>query len=126
MFPAAGMRRRKTMSVKVALASTDGKVVNEHFGRARNFLIFDVSKSGFEFVKRVEVEPACDGGSHEVAAFARIADALSGTKAVFAAKIGEGAAAYFESRGFSVFESPCPIRPLLEKVVKDNLIPELQ
>lgn len=118
------MRRRMTMSIKVALASTDGKVVNEHFGRASGFLIFDISGTGFEFVKRVEVKPACDGGSHEAGAFDRIADALSGTKAIFAAKIGDGAAAYLESRGFSVFESPCPIRPLLEKVVKERLIPE--
>ena len=54
------------MSIKVALASTDGKVVNEHFGRASGFLIFDISGTGFEFVKRVEVKPACDGGSMPV------------------------------------------------------------
>lgn len=34
------------MSFKVAVASSDGKSINQHFGQAENFLIFEIEKNG--------------------------------------------------------------------------------
>ena len=36
------------MSYKVAFASTDGKVVNEHFGRARQFHIVEIDDKDYK------------------------------------------------------------------------------
>src|SRR3972149_5983876 len=40
--------------VKVAVASADGKMVNLHFGKATQFLIFQVGQKGIEFVEKRE------------------------------------------------------------------------
>jgi len=50
------------MSIKVAVASNDGKVINQHFGHAQEFLIFDLNDDGtFEFVETRENVPTCNG-----------------------------------------------------------------
>ncbi|MBP2045245.1 NifB/NifX family molybdenum-iron cluster-binding protein [Methanobacterium aggregans] len=51
------------ISIRVAVASSDGKYVNQHFGHAGQFLIFDVDRSGnYEFLELRENVPSCKGG----------------------------------------------------------------
>jgi len=38
------------MSYEIAVASSDGKVVNQHFGKATNFLIFEVEGDNFKYI----------------------------------------------------------------------------
>ncbi len=40
--------------MKVAFATTDGKNVNDHFGWAKQFAVYDVNKDGSSFVEIVE------------------------------------------------------------------------
>ncbi|WP_407427312.1 NifB/NifX family molybdenum-iron cluster-binding protein [Treponema sp.] len=49
---------------KVAVATSDGKTVDSHFGHAQSFLIFEVDeKSGsFEDIEERDVTAACSGG----------------------------------------------------------------
>ena len=37
--------------MKVAFATTDGKQIDEHFGRAGMFAIYDVLETGFSFIE---------------------------------------------------------------------------
>ena len=39
------------MSLRVAVASSDGKTVNEHFGQASRFLIFDIKYDLIELIE---------------------------------------------------------------------------
>ena len=39
------------MDVKIAIASSDGLTVNEHFGRAHSFIIYRLHDAGYEFVE---------------------------------------------------------------------------
>jgi Dinitrogenase iron-molybdenum cofactor. len=44
--------------MKIAVASSDGEKVDQHFGQAKHFLIFQMGKSGLEFVDlREKIEP---------------------------------------------------------------------
>lgn len=53
-------RGRKDMSYRVAAASTDGKVVNQHFGRAELFHIFEISEDeGYRFLESRKVDACC-------------------------------------------------------------------
>ncbi len=45
--------------MRVAVASTDGKVINQHFGHADQFLIFDLSGSDPEFIELRKCSPIC-------------------------------------------------------------------
>jgi nitrogen fixation protein NifX len=36
--------------MRIAVASTDGKDVNEHFGKAQRFLIYDLTAEGSKFI----------------------------------------------------------------------------
>ena len=110
------------MAYRVAVASTDGKVVNEHFGHAEAFHVFDVGETGFTFLESRAVAPACGPDGHEDSAFDRIVALLSDCDAIFVARIGHGAAEYMISRGVRVFESPYAIEDVLAKVVQDRLL----
>ena len=50
---------------KVAVATSDGKTVDSHFGHVSNFLIFEVDEESgkFEDVEERDVRAACSGGS---------------------------------------------------------------
>lgn len=44
---------------KFAVGTSDGKVVNAHFGRTPMFLIYDISKESIEKIEVRENEPGC-------------------------------------------------------------------
>ena len=50
---------------KVAVATSDGKTVDSHFGHVSNFLIFEVDEESgkFEDVEERDVQAACSGGT---------------------------------------------------------------
>ena len=49
--------------MKIAFATTDGVNVNEHFGRAGMFAIYDMTKEGYTFV---ELRKFADGRDKEI------------------------------------------------------------
>jgi predicted Fe-Mo cluster-binding NifX family protein len=79
------------MDVKIAFASSDDRTVNEHFGRARSFLIYRIHDDRHELIEKRELAPACVGQSHDDDALARSALVLADCRGVVAAQIGAGA-----------------------------------
>ena len=52
--------------MKIAVASTNGLDVNEHFGRVREFLVYQMDSGELHFVARRSVAPLSTGDrSHE-------------------------------------------------------------
>ena len=107
---------------KIAAASTDGVNINEHFGRASIFRIYEINKDGCSYIEPRDAVAACQHAhSHNQTNFDRIIDLLSDCDAVFVSKIGEGAAAYLISRGLRVFEVSGEINAVFEKVIEDKI-----
>ena len=79
------------MDVKIAIASSNGISVNEHFGRTQVFRIFRLHDEGHEFLETRQNTPPCSGHAHDDQALARTAEALSDCRGVVAAQIGPGA-----------------------------------
>jgi predicted Fe-Mo cluster-binding NifX family protein len=53
------------MAWKIALASSDGIIIDEHFGKCHWFYIVDLSADGtYVDVEKRFVDPACRGGAH--------------------------------------------------------------
>jgi predicted Fe-Mo cluster-binding NifX family protein len=112
------------MSIRAAVSSTDGKVINQHFGKTEFFLIFELRGGEFQYVEKRSVKPCCNMGEHEENAFEKTAKALNDCQIILVSKIGGGAADYMESRGFAVYESPFPINAVLNKLITDGLVNE--
>lgn len=109
-------------TVRIALASSDGKVINQHFGHATTFHVFDIVDNTARFVESRDVNQCCNGGFHKISAFEKVANTLSDCKAIIVAKIGEGASSFLEGKGFEVFEAPYLISAVLEKLISEKLL----
>jgi predicted Fe-Mo cluster-binding NifX family protein len=79
------------MDVKIAVASSDGVTINEHFGRAASFLVYQLHDQGWKLLESREISPACSGGEHSDDALERAARAIADCRGVVAARIGPGA-----------------------------------
>ncbi|MBQ1463582.1 MAG: dinitrogenase iron-molybdenum cofactor biosynthesis protein [Ruminococcus sp.] len=111
------------MVYRLAVASTDGIVVNQHFGHAQQFHIIEIDPENlaYSYAGTRETERVCQGHFHNESSFDKVIDVLSDVHAVIVAKIGQGASQQLESRGLTVYEAPFPIEPLMEKVISDKL-----
>ncbi|MGN1090040.1 MAG: NifB/NifX family molybdenum-iron cluster-binding protein [Huintestinicola sp.] len=107
---------------RVAVATSDGVTVNEHFGKANFFRIYELDSSGYRYVETRDAVEACQHvRTHSETDFDRVISLLSDCQALFVQKIGEGAAAYLISRNVRVFEVNASVDLLLKKVISDNL-----
>ncbi|HEY3327519.1 MAG TPA: nitrogenase cofactor biosynthesis protein NifB [Novimethylophilus sp.] len=76
------------MKVLVAVATTGGGKVNEHFGHATEFQIFELTPSSATFVGHRRVDLYCQGGFGEDEQLPSIVNAINDCHAVLVAKIG--------------------------------------
>ncbi len=111
------------MVYRIAVASTDGIVVNQHFGHAQQFHIIEIDPENltYSYAGTRVTERVCQGHFHNDSSFDKVIDVLSDVHAVIVAKIGQGASQQLESRGLTVYEAPFPIEPLIEKIINDKL-----
>ena len=108
---------------RVAIATTDGVSVNEHFGRANFFRVYQLDGDSYQYIDTRDAVAACQHPrTHSQTDFDRIIDLLSDCDALFVQKIGEGAAAYLIEKNVRVFEVNGEIEPLLKKVISDGLL----
>lgn len=88
--------------MKIAIVSTDGKHVNEHFGKAERFLIYEAGAAGLTSIAERKVSCLSTGDkSHQfdAARFESVAQALEGCKRVYCTRIGDRPRQELEKRG---------------------------
>ncbi len=90
--------------MKIPVVSTDGINVNDHFGKAERFLIYEMGKEGISQLELDEVKaPSLSEGdkSHTFnkIRFDTIAKALEGCTQVYSTKIGDKPRQELENRG---------------------------
>lgn len=86
---------------RIAAVSTDGLHVNEHFGKAKRFLIYDVEDQ-ISWVEDRPTESLSVGDPDhpfDVDKFDRIASALKDCSKVYVSQIGETPAAKLKALG---------------------------
>jgi nitrogen fixation protein NifB len=76
------------LSARVAVATRGDGLVNQHFGHAREFLVYDVDRSGARLVAPRAVDRYCRGGEGEEDALAAVLRALADCQAVLVAMVG--------------------------------------
>lgn len=78
----------RDIRILVAVATKGQSRINEHFGHASEFQIYQVSGAGTKFVGHRRVDLYCQGGFGEEDALATVVRAINDCHAVFVAKIG--------------------------------------
>ncbi|MDR1136270.1 MAG: dinitrogenase iron-molybdenum cofactor biosynthesis protein [Clostridiales Family XIII bacterium] len=111
------------MKHRIAVSTTDGLTVYQHFGKSREFLIVDIDgdeyKSG---ERRIVAEPPCGAGGHNTALFDAVLELLGDCEAVVTAVIGQGAAEYLMVKGMRVFEGPGIVDNVLRTIASKRML----
>lgn len=74
--------------VLVAVATKGSALINEHFGHAKEFQVYELSSGGAKFIGHRRVDLYCQGGYAEEGKLETIIRAINDCHAVFIAKIG--------------------------------------
>ncbi len=106
--------------VKIAIASTDGKIINQHFGRTDRFYIVNCDEESGEYdsVEIRYVTPVCQSGNHSDEALLKNIKSLSDCDYILAGRIGPRAEREIERMGIHSFEIQGVISELIEKLLK--------
>lgn len=109
------------MSYKIAVASSDGKVVNQHFGRADKFYIVEVlDDQSFAYRETREFGAVCAGGEHDENTLEKTASALSDCRYVLVSQIGPGAEYALSKQDITVFSISHFIDEAVKKIIHYN------
>lgn len=76
------------IKVLIAVATKGAGLINEHFGHATEFQVYELSRSGAKFVDHRRVAHYCQGGYGAQDDLAAIIRSINDCRAVFVARIG--------------------------------------
>ena len=104
---------------KIAVASSDGIVVNNHFGRAKEFYIYQIDdKEQIHFLEKRKVTSVCEGGNHDNERLKTNLEKLGDCKYLLVSRIGSGAASVAESLGIESYEISGMIEESIEQLIQ--------
>jgi len=108
-------RVKNSPKILVAVATKGGGIVNQHFGHAKEFQIFEVDANEAKFVGHRKIDQYCQGGYGEEATLDHVIKAIADCKAVLASKIGGCPQEELKKAGLQVVEA----YDVIEKVARE-------
>ncbi|MEL6489939.1 MAG: nitrogenase cofactor biosynthesis protein NifB [Cyanobacteria bacterium J06621_3] len=109
-------------SVLVAVATKGGGVVNQHFGHAKEFMIYEVDATDAKFIGHRKVADYCQGGYGEEATLTGIIDTVSDCKAVLASKVGPCPKKDLQKAGLVVVEAYDVIETVARQFYDEHIL----
>jgi nitrogen fixation protein NifB len=100
--------------ILVAVATKGGGLVNQHFGHAKEFQIYEVDANEAKFVGHRKIDNYCQSGYGEEATLEYTIKALADCKAILVSKVGECPKADLQTAGLVVVEA----YDVIEKVAR--------
>jgi nitrogen fixation protein NifX len=105
------------MSIKIAVASSDGKYINQHFGMASQFLIFQLNDDGtHKFLELRKNKPACSTEGHSELSLEESVKLISDCQAVLTSQIGPGAIDLLLKNNIDPYIAPTFIEDALKQL----------
>ncbi len=105
-------------SYRVAVASSDGIVVNQHFGHAETFYIYQIESNALIGVRQIRhMKAVCNLGEHDHDRLRENLQSLQDCDYLLVSKIGNGAASCAQQFGILPMELPGLITEALQKVI---------
>jgi nitrogen fixation protein NifB len=101
----AGKKYANSPKILVAVATKGGGLVNQHFGHAKEFQIYEVGGNEVRFVSHRKIDQYCQGGYSEEASFEHIMKAIADCKAVLVSKIGNCPQEKLQEAGIKTVEA---------------------
>ncbi|HEY9831837.1 MAG TPA: nitrogenase cofactor biosynthesis protein NifB [Stenomitos sp.] len=101
--------------ILLAVATKGGGLVNQHFGHAKEFQIFEVDANDAKFVGHRKIDHYCQSGYGEEATLEHIIKAISDCKAVLVSKIGHCPQEELQKAGLQTVEA----YDVIEKVARE-------
>jgi predicted Fe-Mo cluster-binding NifX family protein len=97
--------------MRIAVVSRSGSAVDDHFGRAEGFLVYELSDGKLSFVARRSAKPLSTGdGGHgfDEERFRNVADVIKDCQRVYAVRTGDRPKEELKKRGIEAiaFEGP--------------------
>ncbi len=102
--------------IKIAVASSDGKVINAHFGRTPQFLIFELTNDGIEFIERRENAPGCSQLNVPLGTMEETIECISDCSIILVSKIGQTMVEKLHSMGITAIKKPQMIDDALRDI----------
>lgn len=103
---------------RVAAASSDGIVINQHFGRADTFYIYEVARTGnYRFLETRIVTPICNGGNHNEERLCSNINKFKDCKYIIVSRMGIGAANRLEQSGIIPMELSGMIEESIDRLI---------
>lgn len=105
----------------IAVATKDGKIINQHFGHAERFLLYEVEGPTVRLVDEKKVERYCTyDEAHPLRGHVLrgISDALQGCRAIVCSQIGQAPQEEMGRLGFEVFTLEGEIHASLAELAK--------
>ncbi len=105
----------------IAVTSKDGKEINQHFGHAERFLVYDVENGSAKLIDERKVDRYCSFDPESPLRghlLTGIFDALSGCRAIVTAQIGDHPRGELEKRGIELFVTGGHIKQTLVELAK--------
>jgi nitrogen fixation protein NifX len=119
-------RERRLEGMKVAFATTDGMKVDEHFGRAGMFAVYEVKEKGFCFVeirrfaegRDTQIEETRGAGRLHEDLVQKKVDSLEDCKIIYLTEIGGPSASRLVKKGIMPVKvkEPVTIEESLERL----------
>lgn len=91
--------------ILVAVATKGGGLVNQHFGHAKEFMVYEVDAAGAKFVGHRKIDHYCQSGYGEEATLEHIIKAIADCKAVLVSKVGQCPKDELKKAGLEVVEA---------------------
>jgi nitrogen fixation protein NifB len=108
-------RVQNSLKILVAVATKGGGIVNQHFGHAKEFQIFEVDANEAKFVGHRKIDHYCQSGYGEDATLEHTIKAIADCKAILVSKVGECPKAELREAGLEVVEA----YDVIEKVARE-------
>ncbi|WP_366524893.1 nitrogenase cofactor biosynthesis protein NifB [Acaryochloris sp. IP29b_bin.137] len=119
---AASVKVADSPKVLVAVATKGGGLINQHFGHAKEFMIYEVDANEAKFVGHRKVADYCQGGYGEEATLTGIIDTVSDCKAVLASKVGPCPQKELQKAGLVVVEAYDVIETVARQFYDEHIL----
>jgi nitrogen fixation protein NifB len=113
-------KKKATRPVLMAVATKGGGVINQHFGHATEFLVYEASAEGVRFIGTRRVDQYCVGAdtcNEDESTLGRAIAALEGCEVMLSARIGLPPYEALEEAGIQPV-SDYAMEPIEESVAK--------
>ena len=110
--------------IKIAAGSDDGKIINQHFGFAEQFAIFEWEPENdrHRFLEFRKTERACNLGSHDEKKLVSTIRLLNDCAVVLVSNIGEGAQQITQANGLQVLKIGGRVDDALKKLKESKYL----